>query len=97
MRKAAVAEKGGNLALARIEYLIASSHGLPGAATKAEQMRKLLVTQHSTQAKMALSRQNLDGALAQWQKVLEHDPGNTAAQREIEHVRHLKEQLAKLK
>lgn len=97
LRKAAAAEKGGSLTLARIEYLIASSHGQPGAAVKAEQMRKLLVTQHSTQARMALSRQNLDGSLAHWQKVLELDPGNTTAQREIDHVLHLKEKLINLK
>ena len=97
MRKAAAAEKDGNLVQARADYLIAASHGQPGAAAKAEALRKSLVTQYSTEARRRLAGQNLDGALAQWQQALVLEPDNAVALREAEHVRYLKAQLVKVK
>ena len=97
MRKAAAAEKAGNLVQARTEYLIAASHSQPGAAAKAEASRKSLVTQYSTEARRRLARQDLDGALAQWQQALALEPDNAVALREAEHVRYLKAQLIKVK
>ena len=97
MRKAAAAEKAGNLVQARTEYLIAASHSQPGAAAKAEASRKSLVTQYSTEARRRLARQDLDGALAQWQQALALEPDNAVALREAEHVRYLKAQFSKVK
>ena len=97
MRKADAAERAGDLVQARTQYLIAASHGQPGAAAKAEALRKSLVAQYGTEARRRLARQDLDGALAQWQQALTLEPDNAIALREAEHVRYLKAQLVKVK
>ncbi len=97
MRNAAAAERAADLPRARAEYLIAASHNQPGAATKAEQLRTQLVTRYSANARGALARQDLDGAIGSWQRVLELEPDNPTARLELERVRSLKEKFKNVK
>jgi cytochrome c-type biogenesis protein CcmH/NrfG len=60
-------------------------------------MRTALITRYSANARGALARQDLDGAISNWQKVLELDPENGNARLELDRVRGLKEKLQNLK
>ena len=97
MRNAAAAEKSGDLVRARNEYLKASGLGQTAGTAKAEQIRAQLVTRYSVNARSALSRQDLDGAIVQWQRVLELEPDNATARLELDRVRGLKEKLKNVK
>ena len=97
MRNAAAAEKSGDLVRARNEYVKASGFGQTAGAAKAEQIRAQLVTRYSVNARSALSRQDLDGAIVQWQRVLDLEPDNATARLELDRVRGLKEKLKNVK
>jgi len=97
MRNAATAERAGDLTRARAEYLAAASLNQAGAATKAEQLRGQLVARYSVNARSALARQDLDGAIGNWQRVLDLDPENPTARLELERARGLKEKLKNVK
>ena len=97
MRNAASAERAADLPRARIEYLKAASFNQPGAAAKAEQLRTQLISRYSLNARSALARQDLDGAILNWQRVLELDPENPTARLELERARGLKDKLNKVK
>ena len=97
MRSAAAAERAGDLQRARADYQSAAALGQPGAAEKAEQMRTQLVQRYSVAARTAFARQDLDGAIANWQRVLEIEPDNASARSEIEKMRALKKKLGDLK
>ena len=97
MRNAASAERAADLPRARIEYLKAASFNQPGAAAKAEQLRTQLSSRYSLNARSALARQDLDGAIVNWQRVLELDPENPTARLELERARGLKDKLNKVK
>ena len=97
MRNAASAERAADLPRARIEYLKAASFNQPGAAAKAEQLRTQLSSRYSLNARSALARQDLDGAILNWQRVLELDPENPTARLELERARGLKDKLNKVK
>ena len=87
MRSATAAERSGDLAKARTEYQTAAGLGAAGASAKADQMRTLLITRYSANARGALARQDLDGSIANWKKVLELDPDNSTAKLEIDRAR----------
>ena len=97
MGKAAAYERAGDLPSARAEYLKAASDNQPGASAKAEQVRKQLVARYGVNARSALARQDLDGAIGNWQRVLELDPENATARLELERARGLKEKLKNVK
>lgn len=97
MRAAAAAERAADLPRARAEYLNAASLNQPGAAAKAEQLRTQLVTRYSVNARNALARQDLDGAIGNWQRVIDLDADNATARLELERVRGLKEKLKNVK
>lgn len=97
MRAAAAAERAADLPQARAEYLNAASLNQPGAAAKAEQLRTQLVTRYSVNARNALARQDLDGAIGNWQRVIDLDADNATARLELERVRRLKEKLKNVK
>ena len=91
------AAQSGDLESARREYLKAATLGVPGAAARAEQMRTQLIARYSAAARAALARQDLDGSIENWQRVLDLDPDNTIARLEIERARGLKEKLRGVK
>ena len=97
MRNAASAERAADLPRARIEYLKAASYNQPGAAAKAEQLRTQLSSRYSLNARSALARQDLDGAILNWQRVLDLEPENPTARLELERARGLKDKLNKVK
>ena len=97
MKNGATAERAGDFVRARSEYLSAASNSQPGATANAERMRTALVARYATNARGALARQDLDGAINNWQKVLELDPENGNARLELERVRGLKEKLQNVK
>ena len=67
------------------------------AKAKAEAQRKKLIEQHTQKARASLARQDLDGAIANWSKVLELDPGNDTARLERQKAIALKEKVKALK
>ena len=97
MRSAAAAERAGDLERAQSEYQRAANLGQPGAAAQVEQLRSQRVQRLSLAARSAFARQDLDGAIAQWQRVLDLAPDNAAARSEIERMRGLKKKLGDVK
>lgn len=79
------------------EYKRAASLDQPGGAGKAEAMRKQLVNRYTVQARGAFARQDLDGAIGSWNKVLDIDPGNDLARLEKQKAQALKEKIKALK
>lgn len=82
MKSAEAAERAGDLSRALAEYQRAASLDQSGAAAKAEQVRKKLVAGYTGSARSAFAKQDLDGAIRNWDRVLEIDPGNNVAQLE---------------
>lgn len=66
------------------------------ARTRADQLRRELVQQHERNARSAMARQDLDGAVRNWDRVLEIDPGNDTARLERQKTLKLQENLKKL-
>ena len=94
---AEAAQRAGDLNRALVEYRRAVSFDQPGAAAKAEQVRRQLVSRHSTNARSAFAKQDLDGAIRNWEQVLELDPGNDTARLERQKSIALKEKFKSLK
>lgn len=97
MQAGAAAERGGNLERALVEYRRAASLDQPEAAGKVDAVRKQLVGRYTVLARGAFARQDLDGAIANWNKVLEHEPGNELARLEKQKALALKEKIKALK
>lgn len=95
LRKAEAAERAGDLDGALAEYRRAGDQ--PGAPEKAEQMRKQLVAHHTVRARTAFAKQDLDGTIGQWDRVLELDPNNETAKLERRKAVGLKEKLQSVK
>lgn len=95
LRLAEAAERAGDLDRALTEYRRAGEQ--PGAAAKAEQVRKQLVARHTVSARTAFAKQDLDGTIGQWDRVLELDPGNETAKLERRKALGLKEKLQSVK
>ena len=97
MQSAQAAERSGNLDKALADYRLAASLGQAGSANKAEAVRKQLVDRHTQKARASMARQDLDGAIANWNRVLELDPGNDTARLEKQKALTLKEKIKALK
>ena len=97
MRNGATAEQAGDLPRALAAYRRADTLKQSGASGRVEKVRGQLVSRYSTSARNALERQDLNGAIANWQKVLEIDPGNSVAQLQLERVLKLKVKLKDVK
>jgi LysM domain len=93
LNKARVIESAGNWEGARAEYLIAAGYGVSGAAEKAEDLRKKLVARHTTAARTAFAKQDLSGAMLNWQRVLVFEPNHPSAKLEYEKARDLEKRL----
>lgn len=96
MRTAQASEKAGNLEQARTEYIAAAKLDQPGALGKAEQLGKQLVQRYSLNARTAFAKQDLDGAIRAWDRVLGVDPANEMAKLERQRALSLKEKARKL-
>jgi tetratricopeptide (TPR) repeat protein len=91
LRLAEAAERSGDLDRAFTEYRRATDQ--PGAPEKAEQVRKQLIARHTVSARTAFAKQDLDGTIGQWDRVLELDPNNETAKLERRKAVGLKEKL----
>ena len=96
MSNAEAAERSGDLERAHAEYLKAAQYRQSGAAGKAEQLGKQLVTRYSLRARTAFAKQDLDGAIREWDRVLGIDPGNETAKFERQRAVMLKDKVKKL-
>ena len=65
----------------------------PDARAKADQVRRELVLQHERNARGAFARQDLDGAIRSWERVLELDPGNDTARLEKQKAQKLQQRI----
>lgn len=96
MRAGEAAQRGGDLERALGEYRKAASLNEPGAEAKVEQLRKQLVQRYSLNARTAFARQDLDGAIRAWERVLSADPANDTAKLERQRAIALKDKAKKL-
>jgi tetratricopeptide (TPR) repeat protein len=93
MRAGALAQKSGDLDRALAEYSKAAAQDQPGADAKAAEVRKQLVQRHTLSARTAFAKQDLDGAIRSWERVLAVDPGNETAKLERQRALALKEKV----
>ena len=96
MKKGAELEKAGNLegALAAYTDAAARNPGNAEAAKKRDATRATLIRKLDREASQAFQRQNLDLAIAKWDRVLELDPANRKARLERERALDLKKRMA---
>lgn len=92
-RSAESLEKAGKLDSALADYRTAATLGYPGADAKVQAVTARLVDVNSRAARVALNRQDLDGSIRAWDRVLELSPGNENALLERQKVLRLKEKL----
>jgi tetratricopeptide (TPR) repeat protein len=97
MKDGVAAERSGDLPRAMAAYRRAEALGQAGAAAKADQVKTLLITRYTVAARTAFTKQDLDGAIANWQRVLDLDPNNTTARSEMERAKSLKVKLGVVK
>jgi hypothetical protein len=69
----------------------------PGATAKVDAVHKELVRRHTQAARNAFTKQDLDGAIQNWNTVLELEPGNETAKFERKKAIDLKEKLKAIK
>ena len=93
MRDGKAAESASDLPRALLAYRKADSLGQAGAAAKAEQTRVQLVSRYTLAARNAFTKQDLDGAIANWQRVIDLDANNGTAHSELERSKALKKKL----
>jgi len=98
LTSAEAAERRGDLDRAYSDYRTATGGELSNEAlAKAEQVRRRLVTRYTLAARGAFAKQDLDGSIAQWDRVLQLEPGNDTARLEQQKARALKEKIKSLK
>lgn len=97
-REGVAAQKAGNKERAYQRFRHASqldpSHS--EARAKADQLRRELALLHERNARAAFARQDLDGAIHSWDRVLEFDPGNDTARLEKQKALSLKQKIEKV-
>lgn len=97
MAGAAAAERAGDLRRALTGYTTAAALNQAGASAKVESVRKDLVKRHTQLARNAFTKQDLDGAIQNWDRVLELDATNETARFERKKAIDLKEKLKAIK
>ena len=95
LQKAEAAERSGDLALALAELRRASTLDPP--PDKIAQLQQRLVSRFTHDARSAFAKQDLDGSIRNWDRVLTIDPGNDTAQLEKQRSIALKEKVRALK
>lgn len=93
MRSAEAAERAGDLDRALAEYNRAAGLDQAGAAAKVVDVRKKLVQRHTQSARAAMAKQDVDGSIRSWDRVLELEPGNETAKLERQRAIGWKEKL----
>lgn len=93
MHSAEAAEKAGDLDRALSEYNRAAGLDQPAAAGKAAAVRRRMVANHTQAARSAMARQDLDGSIRSWDRVLAIDPSNETAKLERQRAITLRERL----
>ena len=96
LRAAEAAERSGDLERAYAEYRRAAELDQADAAGKAERLRSQLVVRFTTNARSAFAKQDLDGSIRQWDRVLSLDPSNETARLERLKAVALKEKVRSL-
>lgn len=66
-------------------------------AARAQREREAAIARHTREARSAFAKQDLDGAIRQWDAVLQIDPDNRTAQLERQKALELKDRLQRLK
>ena len=98
LASADAAEKRGDLERAYSDYRLATGGELSNSAqAKAEGLRRRLVQRHTLTARSAFAKQDLDGAIRHWDRVIQLDPGNDTARLEQQKATALKEKIKSLK
>jgi tetratricopeptide (TPR) repeat protein len=82
MKEGETAERAGQFERALAAYQRARGLQHPGAPAKVERARKRLVDDYTRAAVQATARQDLQGAITQWDRVLRLDPFNETARSE---------------
>lgn len=95
-RSGDAASKAGMLEKALSDYKKAAALGHPAAAAQADATAKRLVDIHSRNAMAAMARQDLDGAVRSWDRVLEIEPDNETARLEKQKALRLKDKVKAL-
>jgi tetratricopeptide (TPR) repeat protein len=93
MRAGETAERAGDLDKALVEYTRAAGLGEAGASGKVTETRRKLVQKYSQLARNAMAKQDLDGSIRNWDKVLELDAANDTAKLERQRAVTLKDKL----
>ena len=95
MQRAADLEKGGNLEGAYLVYgdALQRAPGHAEATRRRDAVRANLVRVYDREATQAFQRQNLDLAIAKWDRVLEMDPANRKARLERDRAQDLKKRM----
>lgn len=92
------AERRGDLERAYTDYRLATGGELGNESlARAEQLRRRLVTRYTLAARSAFAKQDLDGSIRQWDRVLQLEPGNDTARLEQQKARSLKVKINSLK
>jgi len=98
LASAEAAEKRGDLERAYSDYRLATSSELSSdALAKAEGVRRRLVQRSTLNARSAFAKQDLDGAIRHWDRVMQLDPANDTARLEQQKALALKEKIKSLK
>ena len=98
LTRAEAAEKRGELERAYSDYRAASGGDLgPESQAKAENLRRRLVQRYTMSARSAFAKQDLDGAIRHWDRVMQLDPSNDTARLEQQKALALKEKIKSLK
>ncbi len=97
-REGLAAQRSGNRERAYQQFRHAAQldPGHADARAKADQLRRELALQHERNARSAFARQDLDGAIRNWDRVLELEPGNDNARLEKQKAQSLKQKIDKV-
>lgn len=98
LASADTAEKRGDLERAYNDYRAAAAGDLgPESQPKADNLRRRLVQRYTVSARSAFAKQDLDGAIRHWDRVMQLDPSNDTARLEQQKALALKEKIKSLK
>jgi tetratricopeptide (TPR) repeat protein len=96
MQSGQAAEKRGDLEAALGDYRKAAAQNQAGATAKVEDVRRKLVQRYTNEALTAKAKQDPDGTIRGWDRVLALDPGNDSAKLGRQEALNLKDRLSQL-